>query len=852
MTPQDAERNLNIAIQNVNTAKELEEVYNRLGSILEDQNRTLSSYKNSQKEITRLKQQEGTLTNQIEQANEEIKKIQAVLKTQVGGITDKQKENLDLLREQVVSYQSSLTKIAQQREILEKNSSLLETIGNELKDSISSWADTEFSIRNIASYLMQVDKGIKSLQLNLGLSGNKADFLREQMYGAVNAAQRYGAGIQDVVELQSSVNDLTGRASVFGETQIANMVLIAKGTGLANQEAGQFVGNMLSLGSSVEDATKLIEGTVNETAKLGLNSSSVLKGISNNIGKLNSYRFQNGVEGLKKMVQASEKFKFSMDGAFAAAEKFRTLEGLLQAGAELRVLGGEFAKIDEFKFSFLARNKPEEFAIELTKLTKGMASFNKTTGEFDISDVDFDRLRSVAESTGRDINDLAKSTREFNKIDFAKKQIFVGTDEEKEMIAKLAEFSKGSTIGTIQIGDEKVKLNELTDKQLELYRQTQKTLKQRAEDSQTFNESFENTMMQFKSTLLPILDGINSILKTFNNFFDGFRDENGKMKKWAAIVPLTIIAASTGLFKLFGSLPSLLSKIPGIGKFFGSGATLASSGAGAASGGSMNAAQMLASGKGAMYKGFGSAAQLAAVGVAAVGIGYGFKMAAEGAASLSESISKLTGPQLTTLQNALTSIGSTMLMALAAGILAVGIAGQTGAIGLLAVGGAVALVGAGIGLAALGIGEMAKGFATIGNVDLTKIGSGMMSIAGASLLLANPMSMLGLSSLEESLDDIAGLNFSNVIPLQNLKFIDSDIKNMKMMVDLLNTISSIDTSKLDALGKLFSEGTMKVELVGTPTINNMITVDVDGEKFYKKVRQMIPIQSKKGVQPQGG
>jgi hypothetical protein len=419
----------------------------------------------------------------------------------------------------------------------------------------------------------------------------------------------------------------------------------------------------------------------------------------------------------------------------------------------------------------------------------------------------------------------------------------------------LASFSKGSTIGTIEIGDKNVRIDQLTDDQLEILRQTQKTLKQRAEDSQTFNESFENTMMQFKSTLLPILDGINSMLKTFNGFFDMFRDETtGKMNKLAAIVPLTIIGLSTGLFKVFLKLPSLLGKIPGIGKLFGNVAGLTGSGAAAASGagGGMNAAQMLASGKGSMYKGFGSAAQLAAVGLAAVGIGYGFKMAAEGAAKLSESISKLTGDQLTTLQNALKSIGSTMLMALAAGILAVGIAGQTGAIGLLAVGGAVALVGAGIGLAAMGIGEMAKGFATIGNVDLTKIGSAMWDIAKASILLATPASIVGLSSLEESLDDIAGLNFSNVIPLQNLKFIDSDIKNMKIMADLLNTISSIDTSKLDALGKLFSEGTMKVELVGSPTINNMITVDVDGEKFYKKVRQMIPIKVKQGVQPQGG
>jgi hypothetical protein len=290
---------------------------------------------------------------------------------------------------------------------------------------------------------MQIDKGIKSYQLNLGLSGNKAEFLRQQMQEATNTAARFGAGIDDIVQLQSKVNELTGRANVFTENQIANMVVIAKGTGLANEEAANLVGNMLAFGSSVEDSKNLIEGTVNSTAKLGLNSSSVLKGMSANIGKLNNYRFQNGVEGLKKMVQASEKFKFSMEGAFAAAEKFRTLEGLLEAGATLRVLGGEFAKMDEFKLSFLARNKPEEFAVEMAKLTKGMASFNKETGLFDITDVDFDKLRVVAEATGRDINDLAKQTREFNQIEFAKKQIFVGTDEEKEMLAKLATFQKG-------------------------------------------------------------------------------------------------------------------------------------------------------------------------------------------------------------------------------------------------------------------------------------------------------------------------------------------------------------------------------------------------------------------------
>jgi hypothetical protein len=485
----------------------------------------------------------------------------------------------------------------------------------------------------------------------------------------------------------------------------------------------------------------------------------------------------------------------------------------------------------------------------MAKLTKGMASFNKETGIFDVSDVDMDKFRSVAELTGQEVGKLVESTKEMAKIDLAKSQIFVGDDADKEMIAKLASFGKGSTIGKIEIGGNMVRIDQLTDDHLEILRQTERTLKQRAEDSQTFGETFENTIMQLKSTLLPILDGINYLLKGFNNIMDTFRNETtGKMNKIALIIPAAILLLSTGiagvLTKMVLRIPSLLSgvlsKVPGLGKLFGSGTATTTPQSGS---------QLLGAGKGAMYQGFGSAATLAAIGVAAVGIGYGFKMAAEGAASLSESISKLTGPQLTTLQNALTSIGSTMLMALAAGILAVGIAGQTGAIGLLAVGGAALMVGAGIGLAAMGVGEMAKGFATIGNVDLTKIGSGMMDIATGALLLAHPLSILGLSSLEESLDDIAGLNFSNVIPLQNLKFIDKDIKNMREMAALVAQIGAVDTSKLNALEKLFANASFKVQLDGDAVLKSTINVDVAGDKFTKMIDERIKIMTRKQNQP---
>jgi hypothetical protein len=396
-----------------------------------------------------------------------------------------------------------------------------------------------------------------------------------------------------------------------------------------------------------------------------------------------------------------------------------------------------------------------------------------------------------------------------------------------------------------------VRIDQLTGDHLEILRQTERTLKQRTEDSQTFGETFENTIMQLKSTLLPILDGINYLLKGFNNIMDTFRNETtGKMNKIGLIIPAAILLLSTGiagiLTKMVLRIPSLLSgvlsKVPGLGKLFGSGTAAASTA-------TQSGSQLLGAGKGAMYKGFGSAATLAAIGVAAVGIGYGFKMAAEGAATLSDSISKLTGDQLNTLLISIGLLGATLAGTLIGGIYALGAATTVTAGGLLAFGAAALMVGLGIGIAAAGIGEMAEGFASLDKVDLTKVGSGMLGIAGAALMLANPLSMLGLASIGVALAGISALNFDNVIPLQNLHFVDKDIENIKTITDLLNKISSIDTSKLDSLGKLFSNTSFKFTLDGDAVLKNTINVDVAGDKFVKMIDERIKVVTRRQNSP---
>lgn len=738
----DEEERLRLLAEQVNAANDLADVYARLGGIIDQQNQSISGFVSAQKEAIRLRVKEVTLTRTIEQLDTEILTLTQAIEAANGQLTDQQREQRDLLLGKVATLTETLNQTRDERSALEDNSNILAAIGNELVDQLASWAKQEFAIGSIWQYLQQIDGAIRTTQLNLGVSGNKAQMMRQQFEGAVNAAQRYGATAKDIAELQEGMADASGRVAAYTSNELISLVQITKGTGLQNAEVTKLVGSMQKFGLSVETSKNLIEESVNSSAKLGISSSAVLKKLAANIDKINGYRFDKGIKGIEEMAKASEKFRFSMDGAFAAADKFSTLEGLLDAGANLRVLGGEFAKMDEFKLSFLARNKPQEFATEMAKLTKGMATFNKETGEFDVSDVNYDILRASAKETGRDINDVVQQAKTFNQIEFAKKQIFGNIDPaDKEMIASLATFKPGSTIGTIQIGDKNVKLTELTETQVSLLKQQQETLKQRAEDSQNFDQTFQNTIMQLKSTLLPLLTYINKGLEWLSGLMDGFRDSTGALSGLGALVPIG------GLLLGAGGGAIIIGLTRGL---FG----------------------LVSSGVGSLFGAIGAGAGAGTVGV----------------------LGSLT-------------------------------AGLSAAVPVLL---SFAAAAAGVGIAAAGIGY------------------GIGQIIEASRADIKKYEFTGL----EALGNVDFNNIDKLKVLQNFK--ESDVSRMNEMFDVLNRINSIDTSKLDSLQKLFANSTLKVQLEGNPTINNVITIDIDrelGATINRRIEKQVPIIIKKGTMP---
>jgi hypothetical protein len=832
MTPEQEEM-LNNLIKQYKLTEDQLRLEERLGIELTNHNKSIAGYLEGQESVRRKVLERARAQTSLNILEGELNQLLTIGGQNLQNLNELQQQRVRQLESIVENSRHNIQLLSHEIDLMNQNLSLSKSILNEFKSGAESLAQQYFTFIGIWNYLQKIDKEIRMNQLILGLSGEKAKVVRTELQDSVNAAAYLGAELKDIIEFQQAIATQTGRAYQFSKDENLMMMQIVKGTGLASEEAGRLVSTMMQFGTTVEASKSFIEETINSTARLGLSSNNVLKKVSANIDKLNTYRFQNGVKGLEQMAKYSETFKVSMENAFAAGEKFRTLEGLLDAGANLRVLGGEFAKMDEFKLSFLARNKPEEFTKELAKLTKGMAYFNKETGMFELSDVDFDRLRSVAETTGQDFGKLVESAKQFNKLDFAKKQILIGDAKDKEMIANLAQFKAGSSIGMIKVGSEFVKLTDLTDKHLSALRTEEKTLEQRTIDSQNFNDALTNLVSQLKATLLPALDLINALLTPFTALLNMARDEKTKeLKGFMSIIPIGGMLISA---KIMSSLWKWLASAITFNRAGG----LAGAGQYGVTGGQIGPA--LPNQGGATNAGRGLAgmnpASLAAIGVAAVGIGLGFKMAAEGASALADSLAKLNSDQTKALVETMGILGVTIGATLVFSILALGYAGTAAAPGLLALGGAALMIGGAIGIAAAGIGYMANAQANLSKTIPETIKS-MTELA--------TIDVSNLNKVGKELSSMSTVSVNNLIPLQNLKFVDKDIENMKQMAALLAQINSIDTSKLNALGKLFSEGTFKVQLEGNPVIHIENKIDVDGTVFYKKVERAVPIIVKKG------
>ena len=366
--------------------------------------------------------------------------------------------------------------------------------------------------------LFEFDKAIKQSALSMGVLSKESSGFRGNLKAAAKETTMMGVNLKGLAELQSSYSENLGRTVVLSKQGLEGMAAMSKMTGLGAEGTAQMAADMDLQGYSAERTAGFVEETLNASHKMGVNATKVMKNLSGNLKLMNKYHFKEGAKGLAKMAQLVTKLGVDMNSVSGMADKLWNIEGAVEMSAQLNVMGGAWAQMaDPFHLMYMARNDMKGLTEEIAKASQESISFNKATGEFDMTAEGMHRLKIIAEQTGIAYEDLVTMGKNMAKFDKIKSQVGFsvgGSEEDKAMLEYISSKSTMDKNGKAEIminGKPKL-LSQLSaaDKSvIQSQMNEQESMKKRAEQARSFDEQLTYFIDNLKVTLLPMIESFN-------------------------------------------------------------------------------------------------------------------------------------------------------------------------------------------------------------------------------------------------------------------------------------------------------------------------------------------------------
>lgn len=397
-----------------------------------------------------------------------------------------------------------------------------------LRDNNVSLGSQYMTPFGTAAYWNKVAKNVKDTNKEIGIGGQLTDNFLKTIEKATDKTLELGYNQETVTKSLQQFFQNNSRNRIFDEEDIVNISKIRGSLGDGFEDIFAY---RQMVGGSIKETFTFLDKVVERTDRYGVNAKKVLANIQQNLNLLNTYKFTNGIKGLEEMARNAERFGASMTTAAGLAEKVMTPEGALEVAAELQMLGGEFAKFGDFQnLIYSARNGVEGLQTGLIGATKGMASFNLETGNFDINALNFSKLRQASQIIGAPLEELSKAAINNAKAEEVKRRInvknFVNSDEAISKIAGAAEFKSGG-VATIKVvgGDGKTL-------EKSLFEVTQSDLDKLSIKTDKLNpkDNFEQ-LIQSNMSLGENLQRLGSILERKMNPFEAYQTQANDLTK---------------------------------------------------------------------------------------------------------------------------------------------------------------------------------------------------------------------------------------------------------------------------------------------------------------------------------
>ena len=325
--------------------------------------------------------------------------------------------------------------------------------------------------RKTDEYIKKQDKAVRSFQIDRGLSSSQNATFEKWMFGQGETFARFNKTIEDVLKMQSSFTEQSGRAVNFSEHD--NLQNIAVGRLVGDENLTNFQSQMQLFNHSVSDSADIMYEMYKDVNKMGLSQKKVTKDVLANLKLANKYNFKNGTKGFIELAKWAENARFNLSSLGNMIEKVQGggLEGVITQSAKLQVLGGNFARFsDPLRMLYNSLNDPEAYAKDVQRSFKGLGVLNNKTGETTFNGTDIIRIRAAAEAYGMNTEDAMNMIREENKKGVVKRQMQNSTLNKKQQDAVANKAQRDEKTGewyVNTISGNKIAVQNVQEKDLE-------------------------------------------------------------------------------------------------------------------------------------------------------------------------------------------------------------------------------------------------------------------------------------------------------------------------------------------------------------------------------------------------
>jgi hypothetical protein len=342
------------------------------------------------------------------------------------------------------------------------------------------------AIQKSGENLFKMDKDMVSLAKGMGVTSEYSQLLKQELGRAVTEVTLMGGKQSDINALQKEFNEATNRTIVLSTENIEKLFAVSQVSGVAVKALETGFRNAGMETTHISEEMKTVYHTANS---LGVNAQTVSTMVVANLDKMNRYGFGTGVEGMAKMAAKAAAMRIDISQTMAVADKLFSPESAIEVASTLQRLGAtSSALLDPLKLMDLAQNNVPELQNQLSELSKTFTKFDKETGKFQIMPEARRQLKEVADALGIDRTEFekmalesAKLEKKMGEIDFSRLNLTNIDEDQKMMLANLAEFNKGTGDYTVKFTDDKgvaveKALSALEDGDLEKIKLQQQTL----------------------------------------------------------------------------------------------------------------------------------------------------------------------------------------------------------------------------------------------------------------------------------------------------------------------------------------------------------------------------------------